>query len=79
MKKWANEPNGAFSKEGVQMAKKHMKECSPSLVIKEMQIKITLRFNSLLLEWLSSRTQTTSVGEDVGEMEASFTAEGNVN
>jgi hypothetical protein len=61
------------------MAKKHMKECSPSLVIKEMQIKTTLRFNSLLLEWLSSRTQTTSVGEDVGEMEASFTAEGNVN
>jgi hypothetical protein len=61
------------------MAKKHMKECSPSLVIKEMQIKITLRFNSLLLEWLSSRPQTTSVGEDVGEMEASFTAEGNVN
>jgi hypothetical protein len=31
MKKWADELNGAFLKEEVQMAKKHMKKCSPSL------------------------------------------------
>jgi hypothetical protein len=36
MKKWTNELNRAFSKEDVQMTKKHMKKYLPSLVIKEM-------------------------------------------
>jgi uncharacterized FlaG/YvyC family protein len=42
MMKWANELNRDFSKEEVQMAKKHMKN---SLGIKEMKIKTTLRFH----------------------------------
>jgi hypothetical protein len=41
---WATELNKTFSKEEVQMAKKHMKKCSPSLAIKEMQTKTLLRF-----------------------------------
>jgi hypothetical protein len=44
MKKWANELNRAFSREEVQMAKKHRKKCSISLFIKEIQIKTMLRF-----------------------------------
>jgi hypothetical protein len=38
-----------------------------------------LRFYSLLLEWLPSRTlATTNVGEDVGKKESSYTAGGNI-
>jgi hypothetical protein len=42
MKKWVNELNRGFSRE--EIFKKHMKKCSPSLAIKEMQIKTMLRF-----------------------------------
>jgi hypothetical protein len=44
IKKWASELNRTFPKEEIQIAKKQMKKCSPSLAIKEMKIKTTLRF-----------------------------------
>jgi hypothetical protein len=53
-----------------------MKKCLTFSAIKEMQIKTALRFTSFLLEWLSSRTTKTNVGEDLGEKETSYTVGG---
>ena len=64
------ELNREFTTEESQMAlKKHLKKCSKSLVIREMQIKMTLRFYLIPIRMAKIKTQATATADAGNDME----------
>ena len=70
IKKWEEDLNRHFSKKDIQMANKHMKRRSTSLLIREMQIKTTIRcHHSPVRMAIIKSLQTVNAGEGVEKRE----------